>query len=546
LKLHLHRIVLLTLIGLIFAFVPSSPALACSGGPPPWDEWLPRLIQKSDSVVVGQYVELDDASTNGIFHVETYLYGHGAAYLTIRATELRMIENDLHVHRHGGCGMRGKLNTDSIYVDFLDRLDDGTYNIVHEQIFSDADITAFTATITTEVQQEPGAADSDAPYPRTTPILLTTIGNQHFLLPVDSIELVPVADETVVDLRQDQHECSLPPCTVYSPNGMDKIYLDSGMGKPQTDWSFFHSETKVAGERLTVSSTSDSFALWRDKQIELYALWYPDLGYPDQRIFGALELERVNTTPAGDSLTYPVTWSPDGRTLAFSTDEGLWLWDALTADYPPQLLIPTTSHIPVVRYFSPQGRYLAVIEGERRYNLDLVRHRELPDGYVSPDDRTLLVFDTATENPTTLKIAYLAPGIRQFDYYPEVEYLDVQWIDNVNFIASVTGFSYLVYEPRPGENEYELFPRLVEDTFYDVATYHSSDSVPLLGSQRVPYPIDTVQVRDFTYAPGPGLIEISVDGYTIKVNDVLIELDGVLSDPIQDAIWLPSAFYYAH
>ena len=123
----------------------------------------------------------------------------------------------------------------------------------------------------------------------------------------------------------------------------------------------------------------------------------------------------------------------------FSTDAGMWFWDALTSGSLPQLLIPAIDDIPTVRYISPQGRYIAIAEGNHYYNFDLVSQQRLPDGYVSPDDRVLLVFDTQAVAPTTLEVMYLAPGIRSFEYYPEVRYLDVQWVNSTYFVASITG-----------------------------------------------------------------------------------------------------------
>ncbi|NJL54891.1 hypothetical protein HC928_06655 [bacterium] len=260
----------------------------------------------------------------------------------------------------------------------------------------------------------------------------------------------------------------------------------------------------------------------------------------------------VNSITAGNSIDYPIAWSPDGRLMAFSTDEGLWLWDALMADFPPQMLMPTETTVPTARYFSPQGRYLAVTNGTRRYNLDMITNQELPDGYVSPDDRTLLIFDTAADGPTTLEIAYLAPGIRRFDYEAGVEFFEVAWINDVQFLASVTGFGFQRYENVSFEDEdgtirYEAFPYLVEEPFVAIKQYHSSGIHWVQNELEVPFPVDDPQMRIFHYVEGPGLIELSIDGYHLRINharDGRFDLTSQLADPIVEAVWLPSVFYY--
>lgn len=570
LKLITYRFAFLSLIGLLFVFVPIRPAAACSGGPPPWNEWLPQLIQRSDVIVVGQYVKLDDANANGIFRVQSYLDGGGPESLVISASDVRSVENSLHVHRnYSDCGLNSlnylKTSGSSIY--FLSRQDDGIYVINHERYFPDTQsttiiqdengevfelsISGLSDQITEQLGHSPQTPNKGAPYPRITPVLLTTITGKHYLLPIDTNDLIPVADEALVDLKQDQYDCSPPPCTVYSPNGQDKIYLRSSESDFHSIGSLLpYLEHNVIGERITFSATSDTYALWDNDEIRLYPLWYPAWG----NYF--YEGELINAIPAGNSINYPVVWSPDGRTMVYTTDEGLWLWDALTIGYPPTLIVPTESEVPFARYFSPHGRYLAVTEGEKRYNLDLVTRKELPDGYVSPDDRKLLVFDTSATTPTTLEIVFLAPGIRQYEYYPEVKYLDVQWMDNERFIASIIGSSYLGYEqgepikdPASGEiieGVYDAIPHVVDAPFHDVVIYSALETSPQgVSGLRVPYGVSEIQMDSFTFANGPGLIEISEDGYYLSVDGNLVSLESDLSQPIKDAAWLPSAFYFS-
>lgn len=560
-------------IYILLSAVSVSPVYACSGGPPTWEVWLPQLVEQSDVIVIGHYVELDDTETNGILRVSAYLHGQGAEHLLIRSETLAHIENNRNVNRrYSRCTSIAQLYTTGSYLYFLSHQGDGTYSIRHRRYFehtytADAETEAsidralleLIQQITAVTGQPPQTPDTGYAYPRTTPILITTTEGEHFLLPVDTVNLVPVAESELADLRRDQHECAGPPCTVFSPNGLNRVSLaEAGQEPPSDSISILtegYVESSAVGERIAFSTTSDTYALWHGDQIELYALWYPHLGYPDYLFADyVFTSEFLTAIPAGNSVEYPIAWSPDGRMLVFSTDEGLWLWDALTLDYPPQLLFPTTTDVPVARYFSPQGRYLAITEGDRRYIYDFVTQRELPDGYVSPDDRILLVFDTAADGPTTLEVAYLAPGIRRSEFYPEVQYLDVAWIDDAYFAASITGISFLrletiVTESASGEIFYEAVPYVVEEPFVDVVTYHASGIYTY--DQQVPYLIQDVQMRGFTYKAGPGLIKISDDGYHLRLNNhplqvigTLLSLESLLSAPIEDVVWLPSAFYY--
>ncbi|NJL54892.1 hypothetical protein HC928_06660 [bacterium] len=224
---------LLIAIGCLFSFgltIPASHVQACSGSARPWHELLPEMVGQSDTIVVGQYVELDDADANGIFRVGEYLEGTGAEHLLIRNAPSTYIENRRHVNRRLSlCGGPPTLNTDDIHIYFLNRQADGTYTIRMRHSFADQtstiglvnqpgepeDLTVadISDQISAEVGFDPVLPDEDSAYPRTAPILLKVANGQHFLLPVDTHELVPVPDDEVISLRRDQYECGPPPST---------------------------------------------------------------------------------------------------------------------------------------------------------------------------------------------------------------------------------------------------------------------------------------------------------------------------------------------
>lgn len=563
----MRRILILGSLILVFSLLMTQPAMACSGGPPPWNDWLPLILENSDIVVTGSYVRVDDLGVNGIFHVDQYVVGGGPEFLLIESINHRLIENALFVHRYvsscGGPNIRNVLSEEARYTYFLSRDRNGIYKIHHSRSFPNPQSTtsvwdrdrgevkltasAFHAQIATVAGTRLSKPDPDTREPRTTPILLTTERGQHYLLPVDTTELVPISDDEAMAVRRDQTQCGPPPCTVYSPNQLDIVYLRSS-GESSNLNLGISTVVEVVGERIVFSATSDTYALWHDGQIHIHALWYPALGYPAHWMSSMYEpSESLNATPSGSSTDYPVAWSPDGRTLAFSTEQGLWLWDALTTDSIPELLLPVGDHVPVVRYFSPMGRYVAITDGSRHFTLDLVTRNELPDGVVSPNDRVLLAHDMVSDEPSSLDVIYLAPGPRQSAYYPEVEYRHVQWIDNENFVASISGFSYIEwlpaepYQDSSGEWVYEALPHLVEEPFVEVSTYHSSS---IYSEHRVPMSLSEIQMRDFTYTPGPGLIEISAEGYHLNMRGPVIDLTSQLPDPIATAVWLPYGFYF--
>lgn len=568
----MRRIPILGLFILIFALLITQPAMACSGGPPPWNDWLPMILERSDIVVTGSYVRRDDLGVNGIFRVDQYVVGGGPEYLLIQALDHQRIENDLFAHRnYSSCGdrnIRNVLSERGKYTYFLTHGRDGIYSITHSRYFADPQATtsvwdrdrgevkltasAFHTQVADVAETRLDSPDPDTVEPRTTPVLITTKSGKHYLLPVDSTELVSIPDDEVVELRQDQTECRSP-CIAYSPNKLDKVYLRSSGEAPDVESGFSPVvESAAVGERIAFSATNDTYALWHDGQVHIHALWYPALNYPNDRLYAMYQpSESLNVTPAGSSAGYPIAWSPDGRTLAFSTEDGLWLWDALTTDSSPDLLVPAGDAVPVVRYFSPQGRYIAITNGPRHYTLDLMNGNELPDGIISSNDRILLAHDMVSDEPSSLDVIYLAPGPRQYTYYPEVQYRHVQWIDDQNFVASIAGFSYIQWLPGEAYQDEsgnwvheEPFAQFVEEPFVHVTTYHSSG----IGSGEsylvVPLSLSETQWEYFTFTPGPGLIEIGSDGYHLSVRGRLIKLTSQLPDQIESVVWLPYGFYF--
>jgi hypothetical protein len=563
-KRRLPVILLLVLVSIM----TTGNVYACSGGGyATWDDALTDFVKESDTIVVGQFVELDNIELNGIFQVESYLMGSGAEHLTVVMNDVRKIESRRNAHRYFNCGIngtKGRLSLDGQYVLFLTQNVDGVYYhhswhwyryfaspeatfTVHNEV--EIDLNTFQTQLTDKIGYAAIAPITEAPYPRTTPIIITTRSGQQYLLPVDGAAPVAITETEAITRRRDQYDCSPAPCTAFSPNGLDVVYLlrEGDTHERPNDYAITQ-EHYVVGSRVSFAANSETFALWQGNELQLHMLWYPDYGYPDEQDI-SLSMQstpvKVNTIEVdASSLDYPAVWSPNGQTLAFSDNEGLWLWDVFSVDYPPQLLLPRVGNdVPVARYYSPQGRYLAVTVGDDRYNLDLVTRRELPDGYISPNDRLMLVFDTAAETSSTLDIAYIMPGIRRFTYYLEADYHQVEWINDEVFLAIISGQGYLEYETgeQIEEGVYEAISHFVDEPFFDVIQLPVRTGA---GNPRIPYGVSNPIFNQFDYQYGSGFLEFVSDNYQISANGRLIDLTPYLPEPIVSAEWLPSAFYY--
>jgi hypothetical protein len=224
----------------------------------------------------------------------------------------------------------------------------------------------------------------------------------------------------------------------------------------------------------------------------------------------------LNTVGMDDVLprSESAAWSPDGRLLAYSDANGLWLWDVFTLDTEPRLLIAVDGDkLPNARYFSPMGRYLAISENGENKTLDLVSGEFLPDGVISPDERTLLAFDTTAEL-FSFSICRLTPYqcigeidslIRQLEWKSSREYIAIGCVPNDPNTCAIFEEDYFhwVYYYYPGQSEGLAFD-------YD----HANDALVVLRDE------DTILVND-------------------EERDLAQWLDG----DIVSIEWLPSLFY---
>ena len=210
-------------------------------------------------------------------------------------------------------------------------------------------------------------------------------------------------------------------------------------------------------------------------------------------------------------------WSPDGRLLVYSDTDGLWLWDALLENSQPQLLLATENgQIPLARYFSPSGRFLAITISEENHYLDLVSGQLLPDGIFSPDEQYLIAFDTINGSIQGFRCSVPFQnciGIEGDDFIIR----HIAWVDNRNVIISIC------HEPTSE-------CRVTHNNIYGYFGTAYGDNV-----------------SEFAYQQETNLLAILQDEYVININRdgwENLNLESSLDSPIDKIEWMPSLFYY--
>jgi hypothetical protein len=368
----------------------------------------------------------------------------------------------------------------------------------------------------------------DKPYPFKAPIYLETATGWRYLLPVDHTAPQPISAEEAFHLRRDQSGCTFPPCMVYSPDGLNLIHLippnDTSERVPGDDTTLAY---YVEGDRVQVSPTSEWLALWRFNRIEIYALFYGRLGITSS---GAPDLiQSIAVDPTSFSLS--AAWSQDGRTLAYSDLMGLWLWDVTLRSSLPRLVVLNVGDSPQARYFSPGGHFLAVTAGAIGYTLNLSNGERYPDGLVSPDDRLLLVFDTANAEISHFVVQSLVPMWGRRESSSFIISQQVEWYDEDEFIHSGCGRGYY-------RNEIAY----VDEPF--CTTYQMYVGSSMIGIVRSWGTADTDYGGPFDYDRQNDAMLRVVGPQQIAVDQEELDLSGMIDGEITRASWLPSLFYH--
>lgn len=478
-KVRKISVVLLICYVFLFAF-HHHRAFACSGGAP---LTVRGVLNQSDYLVKAIIAETDDLGQNAIIRVVSYLAGGpGPEYLLLERNNPTIVDYILAGRSSGGdcLGLYSEFALGDSFYAFVKRNMDGSYHIVGT-LFNTGYLTFPTDESTVEIflegspenenygdqgsgrqvteaglsdiiAQETGA-DSvvpipDAPYPLKAPLMVITDSDDsnRYLFPVDFgapvLELEAGNDLSAHPLWNygfwEAGSCVDEDCWLLSPDNLN-IVVAVDSNTLRFTWG-----DQVAGQAAQFSSTSDAVAVWNGCELTIYSTGYPRLGQPWYEL---TETNQIILSAEGDCIPFhrAATWSPDGRLLAYSDADGLWLWDVF-ATTTPRLLIATEGDVnPQPRYFSPLGRYLAIAQGELYRKLDLLSGDFLPDGVISPDDRILLKYDTRA-SVFDLEICGLTPyrchtTIRSMYYgdidsfgeahsiYELTQAQDVGWID---------------------------------------------------------------------------------------------------------------------
>jgi hypothetical protein len=552
---------ILTIFGLMgcavfFGFMMVQDVQACSGGA---TDTIANLLSRTEYVVQGEAVAVDDVHQNGVLRVSSYLVGGaGPEYLLFSQNDPAVIERMLEGAGFGTCDffqqnlVLGKTayfflsrRVDGAYVsttvwfepDFYTFSDDATavFYSREDDEFTEHRLTEsqFIEFIAEQSQQTASEPIKSPSYPRLAPLKLTTANGTDYFLPVDSVAPVAVTDEVLTEMTQATlgyesptwnesyfipSTCPGEACTQVSPNGLQRAW------RRGDDVIWFTGS--APGQAFHFASTSDAIAVWNHHQLDIYTLGYER---PDQDFSDVMSLNSVTLSQGDDAAFYRSAWSPDGRLLAFSDDDGLWLLDVYNSSAEPSLLLASENAVvPEALQFSPMGRYVQIARGDERATLDIVTGELFTDGVVSADDRLLLAYDTQA-GTFDVQICYLAPvngceALRETFIRlseEEIHFYDqftrVEWRDNYSFWAMACQRDELnacVVDQRYNESG-----RLWRDSVY------------------------VIEGNAFDYLADGDYLAVVQDDYSVLVNDQLLDMTGEVDSPIVSVEWLSSLFY---
>src|SRR5690606_9250914 len=284
----------------------------------------------------------------------------------------------------------------------------------------------------------------------------------------------------------------------------------------------------AAGQAFLFSATGEAIAIWNDNRLELYTLGWQKAS---QNFREVVLLNTVALAANGDTPPYQASWTPDGRMIAFSDADGLWLLDVYDEQSKPSLLLPADgSVIPLALGFSPLGRYVQVDRGGERLTLDTVSGNVVPDGLVSPDERVLLAFDPQAE-AVDLALCFLAPvracNESLFGTIVRTGPDDSDVFNRLTQVMWRTPTSYIYAACERDEPE-----RCVVD---EVHSDHYG------GHWNSDFAWSEGYMFDY-FKSGDSLAIVQAD-YTLLIDGSEYDLSVSLDSPIVRINWLPSLFY---
>jgi hypothetical protein len=571
------RLALLVLAAFALLLTDAPEAAACSGGR--GRETIPvrELIRDADTIVIGETVEVDDASANSIFRVESYLKGNGAEFILLALKSTIQIETAREQRNlSGGCHyISNPPGVGMTSIILLNRREGGEYNAaiamtgfysfeneietievpyywpplrdnIYTRSFTRPQLEDYIRLL---VGIEPSSPNYSLPYPLKAPLLITTASGTNYQFRIDSTPPVIIPDDQLINDTRTVG-CAPAPCTAFSPNGLDSVHImpnPPDFAVATTRWTYI----QLQGKAVLFSPTNDTLALWTDNRIELRALWYPRLGmgvFPGDTapVINQVEINETRGNYATSAFKQPrAVWTHDGRILAYTDARGLWLWDVFVPDRTPRLLIAAsdTEELPYANSFSTLGRYLSIEQGEERYILDVISGQHPPYGVISPDERLLLVNEPEPADARLTLYSLVLPGeIRVTDYIVSNQVQQLEWLNN---------YSFLVSECHPaGDYGIPISPEAVRMHYFEawcsvsVASGYYFYPVPIADGYRFDYQLETQQlatiIDDTTIAI---VTNVNADSPADAIR-YRYDLSPYLDSPIVDIQWLPPLFYY--
>lgn len=583
----MRRVLLLVLLAVGLSVVlmdsPSHYAKACGGEFPPVLEWE---SQEATFVLAGEVVSADTLQMNGVIQVEEYFGENiGPQYISAQQT----IHSLVRANRTGAlhCYVFGKrLNAGDKVVMFSDRLEDGIYGGKIALVFPDTSTSRevnfegeFVFLTYNEIlealndiaRQEP-SKPLEAIEPLPAPILIHTSTDAAYLLPVDAQPPLFLSEDvqevqasgtytalfksdgiklTYNNLRAFQvvdfedAYCFTPGCLFLSANGLYIAYKQSANDivvcstNPVFD-VFCEGQNTLEGQAFVMSDVGERLAVWNNDTLTIYQRIAEE---PFNRHLVHVEFTSVQISPSEQDTG---VWSNDEYTLAYSDNEGLWLWQSIESGTQPMLFVPSHDNIiPTPRYFSASGRYVAVKDGEELYTIDLISKRKLPDGIVSPDERLLAVLGDERVSICTLMYRDCPAGDPRYSGMR-----DVAWMANNTLMVNSCNPQCSLFEFMP----YGYGVLSIAEIWVDYYNYRRVDQ-------------NRIEVSDlgFPWWDGTNLLYHPIGDYiALQNNETTISVAYGVDDPVRvfeaqqfttldlsDEIdgeivsieWLPSYFY---
>lgn len=534
------------------------------------------LLSRAQYVVKADVVAVDDARQNGVLHIESVLFGGaGPEYALLVQTDPVIVTRITEGDPYGNCNfLKDALYPGTSGYFFLTRRADGAYlsathpwdasiyvfpderatitfysrgddNQYTERVLTESEFIDFIAEFGASAPPDPiSGADYARPtpvriasedYPRLAPLQMVTSAGTNYILPVDSSVPVEATTDflhlmTIEVMGYDstgwnetyfsESFCPGDGCVQASPDGINRARQRG----EQIEWY----RGSAAGQAFLFSSTGEAIAIWNGNRLEFYTLGWQKAS---QNFREVVLLNAVSLAANGDTHPYQASWTPNGRMIAFSDADGLWLLDVYDENSEPSLLLPAEGGvIPIAISFSPLGRYVQVEHGSERLTLDTVSGDTFPDGLVSPDDRLLLAFDTQADE-FNLRLCYLAP-VRECerDFFGTIVRTGPNDSDVFNRFTQVmwrTPTSYIYAACERDEPERCLVDQ-VNNNHY--GGHWNNDVVWSEGYL-------------FDYFESGDTLAIVQDSYTLSIDGSEYDLSGLLDSPIVHINWLPTLFY---